>query len=490
MPLLSQLAASLADLQPLLLVVFLIYAVIATIFIVAERREPKATLAWLLLIWLLPGAGFVAYLFFGRGHKAFSAEQSLRRQIITPDTHQRFRSLVAQQAEAFKSDHVLNESERRTAQLFLRNSSALLTLHNRVDILQNAQEKYPRLLDDLRAAKQSISLQYYIWESDPFTEQVKDILIEKARAGVRVRALYDWLGSYGALSKDYLRQLRDAGVRIGPYLFHKKLHDIGYRNHRKIVVIDGDIGYLGGMNLSEEHLTGGKHFAAWRDTAFRVQGEAAMSLQAIFAVGWLNTTGERLDDPQLYNASQPDSIVPMQIVSAGPDSQWGAIRQLYFRLITNAQKRIWLQSPFFILDESISEALKAACLAGIDVRIMLQPRGGTFQIPYRAGLTFCDEVSRAGAKVFFYQAGYFHPKTICVDSAICSIGTANLDTRSTGINYETNAVIYDAALTQQLEQDFSGDLKHCSEFSWHEYKRRPWLSRLRDSTYRLLSPLL
>jgi cardiolipin synthase A/B len=443
-----------------------------------------------LLMLLLPGLGVLAYLFFGRNAKAFSAERVLRRQLSDAATQPHIKQLLAQQAEFLRNSNRLSEVERRTAQLLLRNSSALLTLHNSVEILQNAAQKYPRLLADLRAATHSISMQYYSWESDSFTEQLKDILIERARAGVQVRALYDWLGSFGALSKRYIAELRAAGVRFEPYLFQQKLHDIGYRNHRKIVVIDGDIAYLGGINMSNEHLTGGKHFASWRDTAIRVQGEAATALQTIFAAGWFNTTRERMDDPALYQSSRPDKITPMQIVSAGPDSEWGAIRQQYFRMITNAQERILLQSPFFILDESIAEALKTACLAGIDVRIMLTPRGGMYQVPYRAGFTFCDDVARAGAKVYFYQAGYLHAKTMAIDGEVCSIGTANLDTRSTSINYESNAVIYDVALTQQLEHNFYEDIKHCSEFSWREYRKRPWHSRFRDSTSRLLSPLL
>lgn len=476
------------DLLPVTLAIA--YVVVTAVFIITERKQPKSTLAWLLLMWLFPVLSVVAYLFFGREWKAFSAERKLRRKLLTPDLYPKLMQLQAQQAEFLRNGRGLSDAERRTAQLLLRNSSALLTLHNRVELLQNAQHKYPRLLDDLRRAQHSISMQYYIWESDPFTEQVKDILIERARAGVKVRALYDWLGSLGALKKSYVAELRAAGVRFEPYLFSEKLHDIGYRNHRKIVVIDGGVGYLGGMNMSEEHLTGGKHFAAWRDTAFRVEGEAAAALQAVFAVGWFNTTREHMDDPKLFEPRPPDTVTPMQIVSGGPDSEWGAIRQLYFRLITNAQHRILLQSPFFILDESISEALKTACLAGIDVRIMLQPRGGVFQVPYRAGITFCDEVSRAGARVYFYQAGYFHPKTMVIDDSVCSIGTANMDTRSTSINYESNAVIYDRELAQQLTRDFQGDLQHCTEFSWREYQRRSRRERFVDSTYRLLSPLL
>ncbi|MCX6017361.1 MAG: cardiolipin synthase [Chloroflexi bacterium] len=473
------------------LLLLLIYFVATALYIVSEHKAPKSTLVWLLLMWLLPGIGVVAYLFFGRDWQAFGAERRtrrmLRRTLITPEQYPNMQQLQMQQAAFLRDDSVLSESTRRTVKLFLRNSAALLTLHNRVEILQNAQEKYPRLLADLRVAQHSISMQYYIWESDEFTQQVADILIERAHTGVQVRVLYDWLGS---LERGYVRRLREAGVRFEPYLFSQKLHDIGYRNHRKIVVIDGDVGYLGGMNMSNEHLTGGRHFAAWRDTAFRVQGEAAAALQMIFAVGWFNTTREMLVEPRLYETSRPDLITPMQIVSGGPDSEWGALRQMYFRLITQAQRCILLQSPFFILDESLSEALRTASLSGIDVRIMLQPRGGVYQVPYRAGLTFCDEVARAGARVYFYQAGYFHPKTIVIDDAICSIGTANFDTRSTSINYESNAVFYDGDLARRLAQDFHADMAHCVEFNSQQYRRRPWRSRFVDSAYRLLSPLL
>ncbi len=494
MALFSQLLNSLGISQPALIAAILLaYAAVSAVFIVTERREPKSTLAWLLLMLLFPGVGVLAYLFFGRGARAFSAEKSLRQKLLDTNTTDTLKRLVQAQRDELQNGTRLTELERRTVRLLVRNSASLLTLDNRVTLLQNAAQKYPRLIQDLAAAQHSISMQYYGWETDPFTEKLGDVLCERAKAGVQVRVLYDWLGSWGALKPAYIKRLRDSSVRFEPYLFHKKLHDIGYRNHRKIVVVDGRIGYIGGMNMAEEHLTGGKHFSAWRDTAIRIEGDAVIPLQLIFAAGWFNTVGERMDDPAFYRPNPPppsEGGVPVQIVSAGPDSEWGAIRQTYFRLIANAQHHLYIQSPFFILDESISEALKAACLAGVDVRIMLQPRGGVFQVPYRAGLTFCDEIARAGGKIFFYQAGYLHAKTMMVDSAMCSIGTANLDTRSTGINYECNAIIYDDAFTALLERDFLADLDRCAAFSPFEYRRRSRWSRFVDSTYRLLSPLL
>ena len=475
-----------------LLVLFAVYAVATTLYIVTENKEPKTTLAWILLIWLFPFLGLLVYIFLGRSHKPFSRERKLLKQIITSESQPNLGELLAQQEECLRDGACLSLEQRRVVELCNRNSYSLLTLHNRVEILQNANEKYPRLLEDLRQAKHSIHLQYYIWESDAFTAQVKEILIAKAKAGVQVRGLYDWMGTLGALSRKDLRDFREAGIPVRAYLSIGlwQLHTISFRNHRKIVVIDGDIGYVGGMNLSEEHLTGGKHFPLWRDTHIRVQGEAAAAMQAAFAVAWYNTTQETLDDPRLYAHSQPDQATPMQIVSSGPDSEWDAIRQLYFKLITNANTRVFIQSFVIIPDDSIAEAIKAACLSGVDVRIMVMPRGGVYQVPYRASMTFCAEMSRAGAKIYLYQAGYFHAKTIMVDGEMCSIGTANMDVRSFSINYETNAVIYDRALAEELEQDFLNDQKDCTEFTWQEYNKASWSSRLRDSIYRLCSPLL
>ena len=487
--LLQSLHISLPGLAPL---IFIVYCAVTLVFIVMENKEPKTTLAWILLFWLLPILGLLLYLFAGRGHKTFSRERKLLKQLITSESQPNLLGLLQQQEERLTRGGLLSLDQQRVVQMLIRNSYSLLTLHNEVEILQDAAEKYPRLLQALRGATYCIHLQYYIWESDAFTEEVKDILIEKARAGVQVRGLYDWAGCLGSLSPKYLKALRDAGVEIHPYLSLGlgTIHNIGYRNHRKIAVIDGDIGFVGGMNLSAEHLTGGKYFTSWRDTHIRVKGEGAAALQAAFAVGWYNTTGEELDDPKLYAHSHPESIVPLQIVSSGPDSEWEAVRQLYFKLITNARHHVYIQSPFFILDPTLSEAIKAACLSGVDVRIMLTPRGGVYQVPYRAALTYCADMSRAGARIYFYQHGYLHAKTIMVDGEMCSIGTANMDIRSFSINYETNAMIYDLKLTRELEKDFDIDQGNCVEFHWWEYRMEPWLVRLRDSMYRLCSPLL
>jgi len=470
-------------LLPIAAILLLLYTLVAAIYIILENRSPQSTFAWLLLFVLLPIIGIIIYHFCGRGWHAFSKEKELTRQELGGELLRdlgpllgRVEGYVARIADDRPASY-----RRKLLRLSQHNDSSILTGHNEVTILQDAREKYPRLLADIRDARHHVHLNYYIWTEDSFTIEVKDALIERARAGVAIRCLYDASG--GALSAGYLRELREGGVAIHPYLEYRsftKLHSVNYRSHRKIAVIDGTIGYVGGLNLDKEQLapTG---FDSWRDTHLRIVGEAALALQASFAVSWYNTVGEEVTGPDYYPPSPTDAFLPVQITQGGPDSQWQAIRQLYFQMITSAQEKIYLQSPFFIPDESISEALRAAALAGVDVRLMFTPRGGTYQIPYRAAHTYFQEVAEAGARIFLYQDGYFHPKTLNVDNAVVAIGTANMDIRSFSINYETMAVLYDAGKAREIEAKFLEDMEHCEEWSLAAYRRAPLGRRLLDS---------
>jgi cardiolipin synthase len=347
------------------------------------------------------------------------------------------------------------------------------------------------LISDIRNASQSIHLLYYEWASDPFTEEVARLLADKVKEGVAVRILYDPVGSFAMLSRRYVRALVAQGIRMHPFAPLRQLHTLSYRNHRKVAVLDGRIGYSGGLNMTEKHITGPKGFTGWRDTHARISGEAVPILQRVFATMWLNTTGENLFDESFFpEAPATPGGVAIQVVSAGPDSRWEAIRQSYLAMIALASHHVYLQSPFLILDTSVSEAMKTAALAGLDVRVMIAPRGAEWSPAYRAGLTYAADMARAGVRVLLYQGAYFHAKTVCVDSILCSIGSANMDIRSFSINYETNLVIYDERLTRELEADFAADLEHCVPFSVAEYERRNGGARFVDSTLRLCSPLL
>jgi cardiolipin synthase len=483
---------------------FATYALLTGIFILLENRRPQATLAWMLLFLTLPGIGLAVYALFGRDRKAFSRQRKLARQNLEGTAAPLLKQLLVRQDEEIGRLETQSPARRRLMSLVRGNSHSALTTRNRVAIQQDASTFYPNLMKDLRSAQRTIDLQFYTWADDAFTRELKAILVERAAHGVEVRLLYDPFGSLFRLTRRYKRELTAAGVHVAPVSALYWLHTVSYRNHRKIAVIDGQVGYTGGMNISQEHIDGGPTFDSWRDTQVRLEGEAAAVLQVVFLVDWYNATGEDLFAadrfPSLSNGAPPaeardtgavDGHVPVQILTSGPDSEWRAIRQLYFAMIMSAHQRVRLQSPFFILDATIAEALRAAALAGITVEVMVSDRGeGLNQMPYWAANTYLAEVAAAGAQVHMYGKGYLHAKTLSIDGEVCSIGSANLDIRSFSINYELNAVIYDARLAQELEAAFERDLKDCYPFEPAGYRRSPILKRLRDSTARLLSPLL
>lgn len=468
-----------------------VYAAVIAVFLVLENRSPQSTFAWLFLMLGFPVGGLIIYALFGRGWKAFSRKNQLHTLIEGT-------SLVERKAAMMKQQPVLLDALAKTSvgdyarlgHMLWLSADAPLTLSNRLETLQDAREKYPRLMADLRAASQSIHLIYYEWAADRFTRDVADVLAEQVRSGVAVRVLYDPVGSLRMLSRRYVRSMRKAGIEMFPYSPLYALHTIGYRNHRKIAVIDGRIGYSGGLNMTGTHLSGPPGFSGWRDTHARVTGEAVLRLQTVFLTMWYNTTGENLFHERHFPAPDTSHRLPIQVVSAGPDSRWHAILKSYIMLVTLARDHVYLQSPFLILTDSLADAMKAAALAGIKVWVMIAPRGGEGQLAYRAGMTYARELAEAGVRVLLYQGAYFHAKTVCVDSKICSIGSANMDIRSFSINYETNLVVYDEHVTTALEADFEHDVASCVDFSVSSYDAQPVHRRLGDSVMRLCSPLL
>jgi cardiolipin synthase len=482
-----------SDVGAILTASLALYALVTGIFLVSENRRPQETLAWMLAFFFAPGIGILVYFLFGRNRKAFSKESKLLRQDLEASALPVLSPILSRQDEVITRLEGESASRRKLMMLVRRNSHSALTRRNSVKIKQDAAEFYASLIEDMEAARHSIHLQYFIWGADPFTERLKEILAAKARAGIEVRLLYDPVGSLGHLTHAYVRDMRAAGVRMAPTSPLYRLHTISYRNHRKITVIDGAIGYTGGMNIGQEHLDGGKGFASWRDTQLRIVGEGAAVLQAVFMVDWYNAVRENLFSDAYYPtdpAPPRDGEVPVQILTSGPDSQWAAIRQLYAFMIASAQRHVFLQSPFFIPDATIAEALRAAALAGIDVRVMLSARPSGNRLPNWAGNTYIADIADAGVRVFLYEKGYLHAKTITIDSETCSIGSANLDIRSFSINYELNAVLYSEKLARELEEDFKQDLGHCTEFDAAAYRKCSAAVRLRDSVARLLSPLL
>jgi cardiolipin synthase len=470
-----------------------LYALLGAIYLISENRRPQATLAWILVLIFLPGLGLLVYVLFGRGRKAFAKQSKLLMQDLEANAKPLLSPILSRQDAEIARLEDESASARKLMMLVRRNSHSALTRRNEVEILQNAEIFYPRMIEDMRSAQQSIHLQYFIWGRDDFTDELKQILSARARAGVEVRLLYDPIGSQAHVNRAYVKEMEAAGIRMATTSPLWRLHTISYRNHRKITIIDGKIGYTGGMNIGKEHLDGGEGFDFWRDTQVRIVGEGAATLQSVFTVDWYNAVRENLFSPVYFPtiATEPtEGDVPVQILTSGPDSQWAAIRQLYFFMIVSAQRRVILQSPYFIIDASIAEALRSAALSGVDVKVMLTARASGDPVPGWAGNTFILDVINAGVRVFMYEKGYLHAKTISIDSQICSIGSTNIDIRSFSINYEINAVLYDERLAKELEDAFQRDLAHCTEFDPNEYGRSNAALRFRDSVARLFSPLL
>jgi len=476
----------------IVVIVLYVYISITIFYLLLDNRETATTLSWLLVFIFLPFIGIIFYFLFGRGMRK-KMKRTLVRQNLgdsLPYTDEDLAGKQEQEMEELYNKYA-SPGHQKLIRLLYKNSDSILTHYNDVQLFFKGKDKFNVLLNDLEKAKKYINMEYYIWESDILADKVIHVLQKKVAEGVKVRILYDSIGNY--LSKRYLERLRNFGIKIYPYynyLSPFKIHTLNYRNHRKIVIIDGTTGYIGGMNMGEEYIDGGKRFPEWRDTHIRIQGEAVSVLQGIFSVSWFNTTKKELKitAPGLKRFHKLNTV-PIQITTSGPDSEWESIKQLYFVLISSAEKTIFIHTPYFIPDASIVVALRTAALSGIDVRIMLTGLLDK-RLPYWVALTYLEDLLNAGVRFYYYTKGFMHAKTIVVDASTCSIGTANMDIRSFQLNYEINALIYDTGVARELESNFYLDLKAAKEFTLKDYDRIHSIKKFRNSLARLFAPLL
>ena len=470
-----------------------IYVVAVTAFIVSENRRPQSAFAWLFALITLPVAGLIIYVLFGRMRGGVGRTRSLLKQELPGHLGQTLAPLLLEHEAGLAT---LGETELRLATLVSSASPAVLTTSNRLEVLEDAAAMYPRLLADIEAARASVHLQFYIWRPDALGERLLDLLGRKAREGVEVRVLYDPVGSIGRAGIAmlvYRRRMRRAGIDMRPTGPLWRVHTISYRDHRKIAVIDGRVGYTGGLNLGDEHLDPGPGFARWRDTHARIEGLAVRALQAVFAIDWANATRGAILGPQHFPPLGPgfeDAHLPIQLVTSGADSEWRAVRQQYFGMITAARRTIRIQTPYFVIEDSITEALKAAALAGVQVSLMVANREPGHRLVHWAAATYFADVAKAGVEVLLYDTGFLHAKTVAVDGEVASIGSGNWDIRSFSINYELNALIHDPRVAAQVEAAFDADRADCIPFDPDAYATTHPLLRFRDSAARLVSPLL
>ncbi len=475
-----------------------LYLVVVIIFIIMENRDTSSTLAWILIFLLFPIIGFFVYIFFGRNWKVMNPRKKEKIKDIQTKTEFILQQ-IKQRQDNYKNvvkDCKTSRSVERILSVSEKNSDAILTTHNDVQILQSGAQKFKLLEEDLKKAKNFIHMEYFIWRDDKLTNRIKDILIKKANEGVEVRVLYDPIGSLVTtiFHGKYFRDMRRAGIVAIPFfnaLSPLRITTVNYLLHRKIVIIDNFIGYAGGMNMGQEYIDGGKSYKSWRDTHVRLMGDSVLSLHAAFATNWEEANDESLFNDKYFSICKIDEIdnVSVQIISSEPDSYWQPIKQAIFTMILAAKDHVYIQTPYFIPDENLFEAMKIIALAGIDVRVMVTGIPDKW-LPHWAAFTYFEELLLAGVKIYHYNTGFMHAKTISIDGNMCSIGTTNMDIRSLDLSYESNVVVYDEKITRQLEQDYANDLECCTQFTLDDYSKINIFAKFRNSLVRLLSPLL
>ncbi len=455
--------------------------VIIIIVILSENRNPVKSLAWVTVLLLLPVVGIVLYIFFGRNIK--------NRRMISRSNRRKLRRRGSKAPKRISSEQNLTENSRR--QLYLGRSlgGAQFYEGNDVTVFTDGVSKFNALATDLENADKSINLQYYILSDDATGTRIAEILKKKARQGLDVRVLYDHVGSLGT-SNRFFRSLRDAGVKVHPFFrvaFPNFGAHVNWRNHRKIVTIDGSIGYIGGMNIADRYVSdGGRH---WRDTHVRMRGPAVAALQFSFAVDWSFTSGELIDDFANIPLPPPCGSIGAQVITSGPMDSWSNIAMIFHKAIASAQRRVYIQTPYFLPTEGLLRALESAALAKIDVRIMM-PRVSDSRMLSFASASYIAECLRAGIKIYFYEAGMLHAKTLLVDNEMVSIGSANFDFRSFDYNFESNIFFYDKGLNEQMARQFADDLQHCTRVETAAWRRRSLGNKTAESVLRLLAPVL
>jgi cardiolipin synthase len=469
----------------LLLLLFIFQA--ATILI-CEYKRPAKSIAWLSILFIFPIIGFFMYYFIAR-------EYARRKKVHGHSSDNTDVQKLQGAPNKVSLDSKTGEDsflpgEQRLRDWLCHVPHAPITVWNRVDVLTNADVTYEAMLEEIGKAQDHIHFEFYTIRDDAIGMRFQDALIAKAKAGVTVRVIYDGVGSH-TLSKAYITSLKRAGIAVEPFLkpliafFDKRLN---YRNHRKIVVVDGLVGFVGGINIGNEYVGGDPKLGFWRDTHVMFHGESVYDLQRTFLTDWFFVSGERLGEKRYYPAHSEQEPSFVQVISSGPDTRWDAIQEMYFAGLIAAKKRIWITTPYFIPDPSITMALKSAAISGVDVRIILPFKADSVIVQY-ASKSYLKELLQVGVRFYLYRKGFIHAKVIIVDDIMATVGTANVDIRSFFSNFELNAVMFDEKVISRLESDFVMDLEACTEVALSEFEKRSPGEKRKERIARLLSPL-
>ena len=465
----------------ILYLIYLLLIASSILVVISENRNATKSLAWILALIFLPVIGLILYLFFG---------QSLRNE----------RMISRQNREKLHADNKPTEvdvdklplSDNCVQLLKMCNQFVGVSYYpgNDVRMYIRGHDKFEDLLDDLRNARQFIHIQYFIFRDDEWGGKVRDELVAAAERGVEVRLLFDDMGCW-TVNRRFFHNMRKHGVDVRVFMrvaLPNPSLRINYRNHRKIVVIDGDKGYIGGMNIADRYVNGDDDHS-WRDTHIRIEGPAVWGLQLSFVVDWCYESKTLLSGEKYFPIVPEKGDKGVQIIPSGPIGNMENMAPMCQKMVSMAHKYVYIQTPYFLPTDSLVQTLRVAALSGVDVRVMIPKRPDSIILRW-GSYSYISEMLRSGVRVYLYEPGVMHAKTIVTDDELVSIGSANFDFRSFEHNFETNALVYDKSLAQRVKSDFHNDETECSEVQMTEWRHRPWWQKICESIVRLLSPVL
>ncbi|MDR1210589.1 MAG: cardiolipin synthase [Clostridiales bacterium] len=468
---------------------FLFNILFGAIIVFFERREPAVTWAWLMVIAFIPYIGFLLYLFIGqdgRKHRIFARKSRSDRENAEKIAAAGIPSLSG---ETFGGSEDLGPWAG-IGKLCELSGGGALTDGNGARFFNSGEETFDAITADIASAKTYVHMLYYIFRGDSLGSRLIDALAAKAREGVEVKLLVDAMGC-ARTPKRFFRSLSDAGGRV-EFFLPRHVVRVNYRNHRKICVMDGTVAYVGGLNVGDEYIGLSRRFGFWRDAHLRLEGPAARELEIRFILDWNFTApaAEAIEPRERYFPSVP--VVAgskCQIIASGPDTRWPGIMHAYCKMIAEADRNIFIETPYFVPSDIMLTSLVSAALSGVDTRVIF-PSFPDHPFVYWANLSFLGELLEAGVRCYRYRRGFIHSKLIVIDSAVVSVGTANMDVRSFKLNFEANAMIYDARIAKQIEAAFFADIRDSEEITAEWYANRPKMSKIKESISRLISPLL
>ncbi|WP_346867025.1 cardiolipin synthase [Clostridium sp. UBA1353] len=471
--------------------IFVVNIAFAIIVIIFEKRNTSNTWTWLMIMLFIPFIGFIMYLFFGQNlrRKKFFVLKKEEESVLMQFSEEQKRLLSD---KAIVNNNSLLKEYHDVINLNLYSDNFIVTNNNKVDILNNGNEKFPIMIDCIKNAKNFIHIQYYTFNDDNLGTEILNLLVEKAKEGIEVKLLYDGMGCIHN-KKHFFDPLIKVGGEVycffPPFIPYINVR-INYRNHRKICVVDGEHGFVGGLNVGDEYLGLSKKFGFWRDTHLHLQGDSVNYLEVRFLMDWrFASKKDFFMEEKYFPRKQYIDNTAVQIISSGPDSEWCSIRNTYLKLINKAENSIYIETPYFIPDDSILTALKIACLSGVDVKIII-PCKPDHPFIYWASKSYIWELVECGAKCYTYDNGFIHSKMVSVDGKMCTIGTANMDIRSFNLNFEVNAIIYGTKTTSVVDKAFEADILQSTLLTPEHYSNRSLIIKFKEAISRLLSPIL